>query len=185
MILSGNYPFLVYVSNIFEPDSKVIFKVICHRFLSYYDSESKNFITETCEIPEDKFFCQQPDSKPYTHFMEHSVEAGDRIAFPLYFGDEYLEISLDLENGGPPTHYFQIVVGPKAKCYPNRELGKPKNWKERELPDDSYVPPEFLGPYSGGKWEIKKGETDWKLIIKKYGPDPETEPVEIGQSTPG
>lgn len=181
MILSGNYPFLVYVTNIFKPDSpdskNVIFKVICHRFLSYYDSESKNLITETCKIPKDKVFCQQPDSKPYKHLMDHYIEAGDRIAFPLYFGDEYLEISLDLDMGGSPPHDYQIVVGPKAKCYPNDELGPPEK--------DTYLPLEEDNAYGGGKWEIKKDETDWKLTIKKYGPDPETEPVEIGEGPPG
>lgn len=171
MILLGTYPFLVYVANMFEPGSNVIFKVRCHRFLSYYDSESKNYITETCKITEKGELCKQSE-----HLMEHYIKAGDRLAFPLYFGNEYLEISLDLENGGTPPHNFQIVVGPKAKCYPNDELGPPEK--------NTYLTLEEDEAYGGGKWEIEKDETDWELTIKKYGADPETDDVVIGAGPP-
>jgi hypothetical protein len=165
MTLSGNYPFLVYVANMFEPGLNVIFKVKCHRFLSYYDSETKNFIIETSKITE----------------KEHSIEAGDRLAFPLYFGAEYLEISLSEDSNIPPYEYF-IQAGAKAKArfILNGEEKKPKKGtyiKGIDLEDDFYA---------GGGWEVNEEDKDKSgtLTIKKYGADPETDDVVIGQAPP-
>ena len=160
MTLYGMYPFLVYVANTFKPDSDVIFKVKCHRFRSYYDPQTKNFIIETS----------------VTTPKEHSIEAGDRLAFPLYFGDELLEISLDLEKGVLPTDDFLIAAGRKAKCYPNDALGRPQ--------EDTFLAIEKDKSYGGGIWNVSKEETDWTLTIKKYGADPESDDVVIGSPPP-
>lgn len=164
MTLYGTYPFLVYVANTFAPDSDVIYKVKCYRFLFYYDYETKNTIIETSAATQ----------------KVHSIEAGDRLAFPLYFGGEYLEISME----GTPGYDYQIVVGRKAKCYPDNVLKAPLEGTYKDLLGENDRPKGTTGPYGGGIWNVSKDEKDWKLIIKKYGADPESDDVAIGPPPP-
>jgi len=188
MILFGTYPFLLHVANTFNPDSEATLNVTCHRFRSYYDDEK--IIIETCKKCKLKVlggsggkegrlvgFCNQTK-----HLMEYSIKPGDRIVFPLYFGDEYLEISFDPKEGNlsTSTYPYTIFTGKKAKAiFTFDDLTVvPTYPKDDKILEDGFYP--------GGGWVVKEKNKDsiWKLIIKKYGTDPETDDVVIGPPPP-
>lgn len=167
MSVFGVYPFNVYVANIFEPGRNVRIKVTHYHHRGYYTGEEQNnmqFIIEPIQ----------------TEGGVHTIPGGYRLGFPMLMGDEYLEISLDLDTGNRPDHNYEITVGARARARVNRistdEPILPRVGTCMELKKEYY---------SGGTWELNKDETDWKLTIRKYNPDPETDDVVIGPATPG
>ncbi len=167
MALFGVYPFTLYITNMFGPDTgvSVELKVYSHR--SYYDDESKRFVVEPVKPGEDP--------------VKYSIPYGGSLAVPMYFGDSYAQISL---RGLPKTTYY-VASGGKARNYPLNGLEKAEV-TETVLGTGTDDDAETF--YLGGVWEIDPSNTDtdnWKLQVKKYSMDPEDDNVVIGPINPG
>lgn len=171
MSILGAYPFSVFVTNIFGPDSKTVINVKHYHHPTYYDKETKSYKIEN--IPAD-----------HNKINEYSVQNGHKIGFPMYLGDEHLEISL----GGPHPDFYSIQVGEKAGCLlyaPDGSSIQPT------IPTDAGAKTGDNGHlfyYKGGTWifpSIPGQPGKWTLKIMKFRFDPEDENVVIGPGTPG
>jgi len=149
----GVYPFVVYVRNKFgDSDSGVKIQVKHHYHPNYNENEA-----------------------PITSEDIH-IKHGETVCFPLFFPDEYLDISL---VGSPSASYY-IWAGVKAKCYPadmDNPTYIPSPIGQKTVGQDTF--------YCGGTWELQSSDMSWTLTIKKYSPDPEDDDVIIGTGTPG
>ncbi|UCH96158.1 MAG: hypothetical protein JSV88_04690 [Candidatus Aminicenantes bacterium] len=168
MSLLGVYPFTVYVANIIDPGRKVGIKVTHYHHRGYYTWEegNKKFVIDTIQANDG----------------EYTIPGGYRLGFPMLIGDEYLEISLDEVESGVIPDLITVAVGAKAKCYPTyNETPIPP------LPSSSFGEGQDIHGiyYRGGKWELDQSKASWKMIIRKYGPDPEDENVTVGEESPG
>jgi hypothetical protein len=175
MSLLGVYPFTVFVANNFRPDPdpkhSVIVNVNHYHHLTYYDKANKRYTIEDID----------PESYPQLY----SIPCGYRLGFPMYFGDEYLEISLDLENGRAPGDIYNFAVGAKAGCLVTDSKGQsipPTKPTVLGLKDNEDGVVKY---YKGGTWKIDPTNNPyankWKLKIMKYSFDPEEENVTIGE----
>ncbi|HLP60843.1 MAG TPA: hypothetical protein VK186_18525 [Candidatus Deferrimicrobium sp.] len=165
MLLMGNYPFIISVWNSFAPPKNppgVQFKVTFNQNRCYFE-ENEDLKTEHALT-----------------VNTYLVTPGSTLAFPMHFGNESLTIEL-AQRGGIPNSSFRLSVGCKAKNIPNNELGTPI--------EDSFIKTgtDSKGEiyYVGGSWEITPDNKNWKLTIKKFGPDPQTDDVTVGPGTPG
>jgi len=103
------------------------------------------------------------------------------LNFSMFFGDDYLELSIDPDH--VPTSNYYISAGGKAKSIPNESLGAP-NLTLKKIEEKNGGPVS----YAGGLWNIDPSfnrNSTWQLTIKKYNPDPETTDVTVGPGTPG
>jgi hypothetical protein len=156
MPIIGEYPFTVFVGNTFKPGSniKVTAKHFCHRI--YYDTDLEGFVAKRIEKG-------QPES--------YEINPGLALGFSMFFKDNYVEISIS----GSPAIDYQVGAGIKAKCYPNKDLGMPRSESYVKAGEDDYG-----NYYIGGIWDVNATTTDWKLIIRKLGHDPEEDDVRVG-----
>jgi hypothetical protein len=170
MSILGAYPLTVFVANIFNPASNTVINVKHYHHPTYYDDKTKSYTVAKIQTGD--------DAKSY------SIHPGHTIGFPMYLGDEQLEIWL--ENS--PTENYSVQVGAKAGC-------------TLDDPDGESIPPTVptdLGEkkdengnvvfYKGGTWTIspEQGKQEqWTLRIQKYTFDPESDNVVIGPGTPG
>jgi hypothetical protein len=162
MSLLGNYPLTVFVANHFNPNSEITIIVNHYHHLTYYDQENNSYTIKN------------PGSSP----QSYSIQGGCRLGFPMYFGDELLEITL---TGTPPSPYY-IRCGAKSGCLGEDDLTDtskaefiPTEFGDKEDVDGSVI------YHRGGTWKLLKPSTNWKLKIQKYGFDPEEENVTIGE----
>ena len=168
MSLLGFYPFTVYVANVFDPyQCNVLIKVTHHHHLGYFNREKGN-----------KQFAIDP-----IQTKEYTIEGGYRLGFPMLMEDESLEIELD----NPDEAYGKITkvtvtVGAKAKCYPTYNETTIPPLSSSSLGEDQDPHGTY---YRGGRWEMDQSKASWKMIIRKYGPDPEDENVTVGEESPG
>ncbi len=164
MLLTGNYPFTIRIFNSLDPALGVDFLVKRRNHLSYFTKEkdSKGHLVMIEKLPEES------EVKQYT------IEGGESLAFPMYFGDE----SLVLSSSGNIVQPFTISIGSKAKCIPNKVLGEPK-YGEKHSGEKNKE--DF---YTGGVWSITPEKEGWALTIQKLGPDPEDEDVVTGPDEP-
>lgn len=161
MSLLGVYPFTVFVANKFSPDSGITINVDHYHHRTYYDKANKRYAIDDLE------------SSPQTY----SIPGGCRLGFPMYFGDEYLEISLT----GTPADTYYIRCGAKSGCKGDNNL---ENENNAEFTPTELGCKEDNGSviyYRGGTWKLLIPSTDWKLKILKYTFDPEDENVTIGE----
>ena len=181
MSFLAQYPLTVFVANTFAPEEKVVLNVTFRRMLTYYavGEEPRELTTVT-------------NSKGY------NIEGGERIGFPLNFGNEYLEISLKKdENVETPNCDYYIQAGAKTKCIFDSFNGQLFFWEKDGNANKSRIQTFFeidgvTGTpeldenfYAGGRWKIAAESVDWTMKIKKYNFDPEEDDVVIGPGTPG
>jgi hypothetical protein len=174
MFVMGNYPLTVRILNLFDPQLEVTLNIVrCHR-RSYFrkiEKGSEDSIGYFKDAPENI-----PEPRTYT------IQGGDSLAFPMYYCEDSLEISLS----GTPNRKYCIVAGAKAKCYPIEGLGAPN--KGTSLGSGTDDAKKVF--YRGGTWIIDLNDSDcpnnenWILRIKKYGPDPEDDDIVIGEDPP-
>lgn len=171
MCEGGDYRFTVYVANIFDPQLKINIDVIhyhCRRYHLHYGK--KKGITE----------------EKKTKF-KHKIRGGYRLGFPMFKGDEYLEISCDkqktlndaLEEG--VTDNCIIKAGHRAKVYLD-----PADIEKWEYTDMGHGKGEddYGTFYNGGHFSPLKDNKNWKITIRKYDPDPASDNVTVGPDTP-
>lgn len=176
MFMSGNYPLTVRVFNVFDPKSKVELNVKRYHHSCYYLQKQSHE-----DIPNSKVFVvenvpREGEEETYT------IMGGSSLAFPMYFGDESLVLSID----GTPQREYRIRAGAKAKCY-TEVLGDPDELSPLGMGTEKNSNNEEIDFYRGGSWEIDPlddPKTGWKLTIKKYGPDPEDDDVIVGEDPP-
>lgn len=162
MRLLGIYPFLVYVGNTFSPHpkwEKVDVNVELFSHLTYYDKKNRRIIIE--DIDE-----EHPGSNTIL------IPAGVRIAVPIFFADEYLDISLTKQ----PDCEFYFKVGATAKVYPRGSLSGEEPKSSITSGEDEHG--KF---YCGVTWDIPPTkEMHWSLEIRKFGGDPEEVDTSVG-----
>lgn len=160
MAILGAYRFTVFIENLFGPGKEDKGTITVHRH------HHRSYADDSGDIKVEKKKTRR----------EYKVQQGDRIGFPMFFGDEALDISVD----NPPDNGYVFTVGIKAKCFP------PNN-KE---PDIQLLPELLHGTdgnrvwYSGCSWKLSKEEAGLKFTIEKYGPDPEDDDVTVGPNEP-
>lgn len=166
MLLVGNYPFIITVWNFFAPpgvrQEEIRLKV--------------TFTQNRCYYEENGDFKAEHNST----VSQYLIKPGISLAFPMYFGNETLVIELD-SPGGIPGSPFKLSAGGKAQNIP-QNLGEPEAgsylFKKKNLDGETY--------YVGGTWKVDPTENaGWKLTIKKFGPDPQSDDVTAGPGTPG
>jgi len=181
MQLTGIYPFVVSVWNFFAPSTNVKLNVT---FRHHY-----------CYFGDDGTFTATPLKDKQGNLMDgfgRAIDAGMALAFPMYFGDEALEISIDSQN--TPNGDYQLSAGATAECslevphpsnpgnyiYPPPIAGSNCDPNPNPTPDESF--PTY---YKGGTWKIDSTKAGWNLTIKKIIIDPQSDDVSIGPGTPG
>lgn len=165
MALLGVYPFTAFVANTFPPDLGIKLQVyhFHHRF--YYDLSNQNgYILANIQ-------------SDIAHVQPLLITPGYKLGFPMYFGDETLEIRPEptpIPIGD--TRYF-VIVGGKAEAKLLDSTGHPVDPVSQSNYTDN-------GYWQGGVWESpdKKG---WKLMLRKHIFDPEEDNVLIGPDNPG
>jgi len=185
MYLAGDYPFTVRIWNAFDPELELNFKVSRYQRRTYVKSAPK------WESPKNHSKSMQvviegvPEYN--TNPMEYTIKGGESLAFSMYFADEYLVLSADYSL----NHDYKISIGTKAVCFPSNSLGRSDGVGLLEEILDPLVglppgtEPDFSKKgYPGGTWTITPQKSDWALIIKKYGPDPEEDDVVVGPDEP-
>ena len=155
--MTGNYPFTVRIFNLFNPDLKVDVE-IKRKHLRIYIRSIKDDKGNTLH----GYFKDTPDNIPGDRI--YTIQGGDSLAFPMYYKEDSLEISLK----GTPNRKYCIMAGAKAKCYFSEDPGAPENATDQ----------------SGGTWTIDPAKNNWKLRIVKYDPDPEDDDIVIGEDPP-
>jgi len=166
MNFAGFYPFNVSVWNFFAPDSGIQLKVTFTHHKCYFD-EKNDFKAEHIPIG--------PDGQPLG--KDYMIEPGTSLAFPMYFGDETLILSI--APGHAPTSDYQLTAGDTAECY-QTGLGDPEDGSSggrKEIKGKTY--------WMGGTWAIAPGKTAWQMEIIKVIPDPQSDDVTVGPGTPG
>jgi hypothetical protein len=190
---AGFYPFTVSVWNFFSPDTGIKLKVTFNHHQCYFlgQGDGSNF-----EL--DHFKVENNSTQ-----KDHYIEDGKTLAFPMYFGDETLDITLYFENetdneplGIAPTVPYLLSAGCTALCrvYKINTDGT----EGIAIPpycqagDDSPTPIKVNGKeyYKGGTWAFdpndpQKNGNGWKLTIMKKVVDPQSDDVTIGPGTPG
>lgn len=164
MNLAGFYPFTVSIWNFFAPNSGIKLNVTFTNHHKCYFDGNNDFKIEHSTKNNDK--C-------------HIICAGKSLAFPLYFGDETLVLSI--ESGTPPPDY-QLTAGDTALC--SLKVGEDFIPPEEGSSGDNKI---ITGKeyWRGGTWTIDSTKTGWQLEIKKIIPDPQNEDVTVGTGTPG
>lgn len=160
MLFAGLYPFTVSVWNFFPPGSEVKLNVAFSYHICYSDAANYDFRV-----------INNKTNSPY------KIDPGMSLAFPMYFGDETLVISI--LSGNIPGNYL-LTAGDTALCLPDTALGVPQpgSYRDKEIiGDETY--------YEGGTWAINQANKTWQLTIKKIIPDPQSDDVTVGPGTPG
>ncbi|MGD2085455.1 MAG: hypothetical protein PVH61_04645 [Candidatus Aminicenantes bacterium] len=161
MNLAGFYPFTVSIWNFFSPNLEIKLKVTFHHHHCYFD-ENNDFKAE--KIPKK---------------IEYKIDSGKSLAFPMYFGDETLVLSIDSLI---PSSDYQLTAGDAALC--SLEVGENTISPAEGSSGGTNV---INGKeyWRGGTWTISTKEEGWQLEIKKIIPDPQNEDVTVGPGTPG
>lgn len=167
MIISGNYPFTVRFLNSFDPALGISLQVARYQHKSYF-KKKENSQDPILYVIEDL----AREEELYT------IEGGMSLAFPMYYGDDRLVLSID---GTPPDKY-KISAGGKAKIYRGGLL---ENMEPEEGTHLGKEKDDYGDFYRGGTWNILPDPNGWTLEIRKYGPDPQDEDVTVGPATPG
>lgn len=160
MQLVGFYPFFVSVWNFFAPSTGVKVKVTFNYHKCYTD-ENSNFKAE---------YIQNKST--------YIIEPGMSLAFPMYFGDETLDVELDTTGKIPQSDYL-ISTGESAESF-QTGLGEPQEGSScghKTVKGETY--------WMGGTWQIGPTNSTWKIEIRKYITDPQSEDVTVGPGTPG
>lgn len=180
---AGFYPFTVSVWNFFSPDTEVKLKITFNHHLCYFlgQGDGSNFELDHFKVE------NNPNPK------DHYIECGKALAFPMYFGDETMDITLYFENetdneplGIAPTVPYLLSAGCTALC-------RVVNNAEQDI--TPYCPSNDVPPtpitingknyYKGGTWAFAPNVNDWKMTIMKKVVDPQSDDVTIGPGTPG
>lgn len=185
MPILGNYPFTVRVFNFFDPALNIVLKIVRYHRQGYISNEEfsdgKHFIIKNLPANEEEA-------------EKHFLKGGESLAFPMFYNDDQLEISFDLENGKRSPDKYSISAGFKAKCFPYK-LGDPIDGSTlgKGTQEINELSKTF---WRGGTWILKDQKNDsqleenaspaddWTLTIRKYGPDPEDDDVTVGPANP-
>lgn len=160
MAILGAYRFTVFIENLFDPGKENVGGITVHRH------HHRSFADDMGDIK-----VERRKSK-----RKYEVHQGDRIGFPMFFGDESLEVSVH----NPPETGYIFTTGLKAKCYPPNGL-KPDVQLLPELLSGSDENGEW---YAGCSWKLSKQQAGLTFVIMKYGPDPEDDDVTVGPNEP-
>jgi hypothetical protein len=182
----GFYPFTVNVWNLFAPSTGIKLKVSFYHHQCYFEvNDTDRNKVEHFKVEHTKTDC------------ESIIQPGKSLSFPMYFGDESLEISLHLEGndaGNEPTTSYLISAGDTAECMViATDPVNIEREKERDPVDGTSASDTGKnGFWKGGIWDFEPGSDDppkndkeWKLTIRKKIVDPQSDDVTIGPGTPG
>jgi hypothetical protein len=179
MLIPGVYPFAVFVANVFHPVSNSDEYVYIQ--VKHYHCPSYTYYKQGSESTE---VIIGSDIHPLNETpAQYKIQNGHRVGFSMFVGKESLEISIDPEGGAPSIYPYYIIVGRKAmaKCEDNQ--GVILNPLGNGTTGSQYITlPE--GYYSDAIWKVADSKIVWKLTIKKFQFDPETDDVVIGAGPP-
>ena len=117
----------------------------------------------------------------------YDIMPGDCLVFPLFWADESLTIQIP-KNARTP---YYIFLGPKAKCTSDDLIDNGNTMMFIPSGTAKYIAEMHKKKYSTGNYNSKSGI--WKINgtisnlsikIEKYGFDPETTNVSVGEDLP-
>jgi hypothetical protein len=189
MKIFGFYPFTVHVANTFDPALKVNLEVIHYQHCTYFkqlEGIGGSVITQMTS----------PDGESTLSNCQIEIPGGHCIAFPMQYGNEKVEISL--EDSLVINYSYTISVGVKAICRLCKYDGGNDILDGEDGVEFTESCFEELEPFAtelkkfghgfhvGGTWKISTSfNNGWMLEIRKHNFDPEDVSVPIGTQTPG
>lgn len=155
----GDYPFLVYVWNTFEPINGPTLSVTFNHW-----ANGKKV---------------QNDNAEPKRTNTYNIQPGDMIGFPLYWNDETLEIRFNPSRGEITGTYY-ISLAPKGIWISNQLTsdGDKMEWIRSGL--GQYIGNTEWGEDKAGIWKITDQDLSWTLTFRKLRPDPETTNITVG-----
>lgn len=182
MFYAGNYPFSVRILNAFDPKLKIEIHVRRYHHLNYFSDHK--VLGNSHETIKGRIVIVE-DIPPPGEGKLHKIKGGESSSFHMYYDDEYLEIQL-IALDPTESQSYKISIGTKAKCLPSLQMNLPISGTFDLSRSNPYI---ANNPYyAGGSWEFPNetlsSTPNWKMTIKKFGPDPEDDDVIVGPDPP-
>jgi len=179
MSQGGNYPFVVNVTNFFLNKANIILKVThhCYEYDYIYEQLGKEPGKREKDFPD-------PNKKISAECLLHP---GEKYGFYLYWGDEFIEISIANPEDLPcypedsDIQSYEITTGISAKVYLEPEEEGKWDIISLKLKEKDNEKKTF---YVGGIFTPHADNKNWKVTIKKYNPDPASDDVTVGPEPP-